>query len=222
MLKNSDITELMKAAAATNPQDLKKAAAAVDDNKVPFICEWVRNHVSEGGVHITLARGCVFALIRELLAPEERATAFTNLLQDLGKSRTQAFRDICVWNRFSKPLLEHPEIAKLFVSESLKLLSAENTQSARDAAITLASRGERITIKRARKLLAEHGCRVRKTNKASSVPKGTWSFVGASIRLTVKSLSQSGADLQGLIADLESFLTELRRKPTGTNSSKSA
>ncbi|QDU98620.1 hypothetical protein [Lignipirellula cremea] len=229
MLSNAPLTRIMQQAVETNKFALKTAAQALTDEDITRLGVLTSQKLRVGGVESILASGCLLSLFRTATDADDRRELFENLLKDLDMSQTQAYRCESTWNCFGLALVREPQLAKYFVAESLKILSADSVPtSVRESALQRTRKGEKITIKSAKALLGR-GARVRAGQAKANSAKATrrmsdgsgaggclWSYVGEAIRLTVEPRqADAQADKAAIIRDLEAAINQLRAVDSG-------
>lgn len=155
LLDGEDAAKVLIDAAETSKTDFSQDAAELDGNEiVQFSLETIKN-VRTYGTEYTLLVGMLLEMHRQLTLKEQGI--FTNVLADLGMSRTQAYRVIAVWKRCGQQLTKTPALTAMFVPEALKLLcEAKVPEAARTEAFELAVNGKQINIQQAKNICTKH------------------------------------------------------------------
>ena len=97
---------------------------------------------------------------------------FGLMLEDMELSQSQAYRSIDAFRCFGTPLLSNEKLLKQFVPETVKILSGKGVgDDARQAALKMAGNGERITIKKAKALIAQFETGAKKSAKPTKKPR---------------------------------------------------
>lgn len=218
ILSGRNYHEVLNRAAQMSLADQELAAKEVRDEEIADIATYIVTACQTIGVQQTLIFGGLLHLFALVVQPEGRRELFDNMLEDLGVSRTQAFRCRAAWNCFGAEFLQDTSLHRFFCAESLKILSEERTpEEAREAAVELARNGERITMKRARALQKKYGIEPvanvpspARTNSSRSVSR-RWQFAGVAVRIQLTPTSSTGLpDAPVMISDLEAAISELK------------
>lgn len=225
ILTNERVPIVLREIANSSQEDLDNAQA-INDTQVNQLGIWISGKLVTNSVEATITTGGLLFLYLRATDTDNRRELFDNLLEDIGVSRSQAYRCIAVWEHFGRRLIEEPQLIEYFVVEALKILSQSDTpQSARDEAIQRARKKERIRIAQANKLRqkylqpstenVEQQPRTVKTKTPAS-PKSKnpiWSFVGKTVRLILQpTKAKSQVDLAAIIQDLEAALVTFRKQ----------
>ena len=223
---NERVSEVLAEIAQIDTASAQALAPLVNDNDVTQAGIWISGKVATKGVEATLVTGGLLYFHHEVTDADDRRKLFDNLLEDIGISRSQAYRCISVWEHFGLVFIQEPTLCNYFVSEAAKILSQSDIpQLARDEAIKRAQKKERIRIAQANELrqkhlqstteVAEKRRRTARTKTPAS-PKSEnpiWSFVGKSVRLILQpAKAKSRVDLAAIIKDLEAALADFRKQ----------
>lgn len=190
ILENSPHQEVLLAAAGLDGVELSRLADRINESAVTTIRNYVSQVCRTTGVQATLMTGAFLDIYAAVAKEEEGPESYHDLLDEIGVSRTQAYRSRMAWNRFGKILIAEPKIRNQFVAESIKLLAATNVcDDAVEQALDLARSGTRISIKTAASIIEMHHGEpdsidpsqgIQDTNEHENVGK-----ISASPRLTV-------------------------------------
>lgn len=215
-LENCEYPEVLKAMAELSADDLIALAAKTEDEKIPALATYVVTKCNSVGVQQVLIFGGLLDLFAAMTEPRGNSELMRNMEEDLGVSRSQAFRCRAAWRSFGAKLLTEKQTLDQFCRESLKMLAEERTpDAAREEALRLARQGERITIKVAKRLQEKHGMDVEITDSTPRVfsdKPAHWLFSGAVVQIKlVHRNTQEQADVSEVIRDLEAAIVELRR-----------
>ena len=136
--------------------DFQTFASELDGNEITQVGVITSRQIRQSGVEAVLIIGFLLDLYRQLTDQEKEL--YKNMLADCDIGRTQSYRSINVWRKLGARLAKSPKLLRKFIPEGLKMLcEAKVPDAARDEAISLASKGERITIKVAAEICARHG-----------------------------------------------------------------
>ena len=136
--------------------DFQTFASELDGNEITQVGVITSRQIRQSGVEAVLIIGFLLDLYRQLTDQEKEL--YKNMLADCDIGRTQSYRSINVWRKLGPRLAKAPKLLRKFIPEGLKMLcEAKVPDAARDEAISLASKGERITIKVAAEICARHG-----------------------------------------------------------------
>ena len=136
--------------------DFQTFASELDGNEITQVGVITSRQIRQSGVEAVLIIGFLLDLYRQLTDQEKEL--YKNMLADCDIGRTQSYRSINVWRKLGARLAKAPKLLRKFIPEGLKMLcEAKVPDAARDEAISLASKGERITIKVAAEICARHG-----------------------------------------------------------------
>lgn len=217
-LKNREYPEVLKAMVVFSDADLSKRAEQVTDEQIPELATYIVTKCSMVGVQQVMTFGGMLELFALLTESRGHSELMRSMEDDLGVSRSQAYRCRAVWRCFGRTLLSESETLQQFCRESLKLLAEERTpDGARNEALERARQGERITIKVAEHLRTKHGMTVPgpvvgTTPAVVSNRPGHWMFSGSVVRIKlVHNEPGELADVPAVIRDLEAAINELRQ-----------
>jgi hypothetical protein len=222
----NDYNALLKSLARLNSDELKLAVAELDDQQFVRLGVWTSKTCRAFGVQKTLIVGGLMHLYSTTVDVRGCSELFENLLDDIGVGKTQAYRCRDAWVCFGRSLIEEPAIRDQFVSESLKLLSEPKaSDEARTQALERARKGERITIRIAKSILAmsssresiedlsEQGVQAKPPVNSRPVGSSIWTFIGHVSKVTVKPASSAARDDKTtLIRDLEGAISALSQE----------
>ena len=136
--------------------DFQTFASELDCNEITQVGVITSRQIRQSGVEAVLIIGFLLDLYRQLTDQEKEL--HKNMLADCDIGRTQSYRSINVWRKLGPRLAKSPKLLRKFIPEGLKMLcEAKVPDAARDEAVSLASKGERITIKLAAEICARHG-----------------------------------------------------------------
>jgi len=226
---NKRLSEVLCALAKTSPQEYAKASQMFDDQEVAQLGDLISTGLITGGVDTTLATGGLLFIYQAVTDCEERRGLPNQLLDDMGVSKTQAYRCVDVWEQFGKLLVENRELKPFFVVEALKILSsADVSQSARDEAIEMARNKQKVRIAVAEMLVTQfetefidptpkkHGERRKTAQQNPQSLRGKrsstiWEYAGKAIRFALRpTQSKKNVDHEAIIKDLEAALAQYR------------
>jgi hypothetical protein len=210
-----------------DPMALHQAAAELPDEALVDVAIYASTTCRALGIQKTLIFGGLLHVFRAATQNDEtRRELFENLIDDLQISRTQAYRSVAVWIHFGPALLAESNLRNFFVSESLKLLSAEEvSDEARNEALATARAGERVTIRVAEALREKHCPQPHAGRSSAEEQNDTPSresgrrtdltFLGSVVRIVLKPLSRAeNADREAVIRDLQKVIDRLREEMT--------
>ena len=162
---------------------------------------------------------------------DERRPIEAKLIDDLAVSRTQLNRCGDVWKQLGKSFIEEPQLKAYFVVEAAKKLSAANVDPmARQAAITMARRRQKVRIHDADELIAKFSTDAAESKEEAlptedaklnvpAVPKkraaaSLWKFAGKAINLLLQPAKThvQEVDHAAIIRDLEAALSLYREQ----------
>lgn len=218
MLSGKSHSEVLAQLVCMSPVEQNLAAKTVTDDHVSLVATYIVTACQIVGTQHTLMTGALLNLFFLAVDQEGRRELFDNMLDDLGMSRTQAYRCLAVWNCFGAKLLAETTLHQQFSSESLKILSEERTtEAARTAAINLARKNERITIKQAKLLQKKYSSTSHSATSQLSVSRKStpatrhWSFSGSVVEIQLTPVIPSDVpEISAVIEDLEAVLTKLK------------
>lgn len=223
VLKNSECSEVVKALAMLSYEELTSIVAGTSDEMIPEIATYIVTKCQSIGVQQVLIFGALLELFASLTESRGNSELMRNMEDDLGVSRSQAYRCRAAWKCFGRKLLSESGTLHQFCRESLKLLAEERSpDSAREEALELARQGDRITIKVAEELRVKHGMTLpapapTTTSVVTNKP-GRWVFSGSVVRVKlVHNEPGELADVPAVIRDLEAAIEELRRLHESVN-----
>ncbi len=216
VLEDYEYPEVLKALAETSTEDLLTLAQKTGESEIPFLATYVVTRCNSVGVQQVLIFGGLLELFAAVSETQGHSELMRNMEEDLGVSRSQAFRCRAAWRSFGSKLLTEKVTLDQFCRESLKMLAEERTPDvARDEALNLARQGERITIKVAKRLQEKHGMEIdlnESTPKVATDKPAHWLFSGSVVQIKlVHRDAQQQADVLEVIRDLEAAIDELRR-----------
>jgi len=226
VLAGESLGKVITFAAKAETEDLERQAGELTGEEIHQFGIAASSNIRSSGVEAVLKLGFWFQLQSKLATQQECGTVFEDLLNQVGISRTQAYRAIAVWKYCAPRIVGKPGILSQFNAESLKITSSKSLPNqAREEIFERAAKGEKITIrlanqiseKFAEKTKTKEGEEVTSQNvePASKEPtkskRSTWSFVGSVVRLLVEP-KVSGAGLKEVIIDIEKLLDQIRKK----------
>ncbi|WP_417850284.1 hypothetical protein [Thalassoglobus sp.] len=217
VLEDHEYPEVLKVLAETSTEDLLAMAQRTGENEVPFIATYVVTTCNSIGIQQVLIFGGLLEIFAAVSETRGNSELMRNMEEDLGVSRSQAFRCRAAWRSYGSKLLSEKSTLHQFCRESLKMLAEERTpEAAREEALKLARKGERITIKVAQNLQKKHGMTL--PTPSDSTPTvvankpGHWVFSGSVVRIKlVHNEPGELADVPAVIRDLEAAINELRQ-----------
>lgn len=222
MRSGAHYNDVLKTLAKIGKFDLDNRVAELSDERYVEIATYTSTTCRAIGIQKTLIFGGLMHLFYAASDVDGRRELFDNMLEDLGVSRTQAYRSMAVWCKFGTTLLSEPGISKSFSSESLKILAGEETpDAARNAALEMARNGERVSIKIAVALKEKHSPGTSRNASADTAAssstggrrKSRWRFLGSVVRVVLEPLSPPEATAtEAIIRDLEEATDQLRRE----------
>ena len=206
----------------------------LQDEEVAIVRSFTVDHFFACQSQAQLMHGGLLHLFY-LATKEDENKRFIELCEELEISKTQAYRTIRVWETFGTLLRQEPYLSMRFCQESLKILAAEHVpERARQQAMEMARRGERITIRQAARLIEENtvtpptrsqvaenigtdaqSASATKPQRSSTdrpVPKAIEAieYEGKSGRIRIFPNARRGLSLNELISDLRDFIEELQ------------
>lgn len=223
--------------AKSDPESLKDVGQELDGHEVLQLGVITSESLRASAVESVIFDGFLLDLYQRATAEEKQL--FSNMLEDVDISRTQAYRSIAVWRKLGPQLANSPDVMRRFVPEAMKLIcEARVSDAAREEVLDLATSGRRVNIKLVQEVCTKHNVAVGETAKPKSQPSiakqpaskrksvpateakrqgAIFSFVGDFVRLVVKAKTESGNNdprpvLADVIRDTEKCLAELRRR----------
>ena len=155
MIDCKPIAEVLAAINASDEDELSVFARRLSDGELVQILDKTSRTYRKLGIKQTLISGALLHIVSVATKDEDRKEMFDLLLLDMEVSESQGYRCINSYRYFGTVLLKNEKLQQAFVVESLKLLSEPKvTEEARKQALEMAERGERITIKKAKSLIA--------------------------------------------------------------------
>ena len=226
ILNGSPIGEIVRAIMALNEKELAQRAANLNGGQLVSLLDMSATAYRKREVQSMLITGAVLLSISIATAGPKKEM-FDLLLADMEISESQGYRCINSFRHFGNRLLKNEKLQSAFTVEGIKILSGPKVpEEARVESLKLAERGERITIKKAKALIAP--------SKAASTPtkKPRPTRKRPSLISKFKSLVEKVAtefqkpqpavpseDVDILIDRLEGLLGQLKaRRPPVTNS----
>ena len=218
-------------------QNLQSVVQGLDGNEKMRLGVVTSESLRTSAVESVIFQGFLLDIYQ--LATAEEKQLFSNMLQDVDVSRTQAYRAIAVWRKLGPKLVDAPKVMRRFVPEAMKLVcEARVPDPAREEVVGIAKSGRRITIKTVHEVCSKHGVDLGGTAKSSKKPAqpprskaakpknnktetkkqgAIFSFVGDFVRLVVKTKADDAGNvpppvLADVIRDTEKCLNELRRR----------
>ena len=155
LLGGEEVAKVLVAAAEQAKTDFSTDASELDGNEVTqFSLDTIKN-VRTYGTEYTLLVGMLLEMHRQLTLKENGI--FNNVLEDIGMSKTQAYRFIAVWKKCGRRLASNSKLTAMFVPEALKLLCEPRVpEKARMEAFELAESGKQVNIQMAKSTCAKH------------------------------------------------------------------
>ena len=215
-----------------SPDEIENAHQVVGDTDVTQVGILISSRLNIGGVDATLAMGGLVFLYQCVTDCESRQGLSDNLLDDLGISKSQAYRCVDVWEGFGERLINAPQLKAYFVVEALKRLSAVGVcPLAREAAVQMAHQKRKVRIADAAQLVADFAATTEegavKQSPKRTKPKATgqknpqslrgkksvsiWEYAGNAVRFVLRpAQSKQDIDHEAIIKDLETALAQYR------------
>lgn len=227
MLNGSPIGEIVRAIMALNEKELAQRAANLNGGQLVSLLDMSATAYRKREVQSMLITGAVLLSISIATAGPKKEM-FDLLLADMEISESQGYRCINSYRCFGNDLLKNEKLQHVFVVESLKLLSEPKvSEEARKQALKMAERGERITIKKAKALIAplKASMSSSKSTKKPRPPRKRPSLISKFKTLVDKVANEfqkpqpavPSEDVDLLIDRLEGLLGQLKaRRPSAT------
>ena len=150
----------MPYAADLDAKQLQQFSSALTDKEVTQLSDWATRTLNYAGIEMVLWSGGVLSIFYAATASESRRVQFKRLIRELRISETQAYRNMAVWKRAGKTLMDNPELIEKFAAESLKILCGKHCSAdALESAFESARHGFYIDIQTARELRQEHAAK---------------------------------------------------------------
>ena len=227
ILADKPFDEVQRTLAHASPDQVEQAAAGLTPEQREQVRTYTDKTMQSARVLDALVCGAMFYLLLLIDQAGSYRERFDELLEELGISRTQAYRCRGVWCCFGRALTETPGLKRKFRPEALKILSEASTpQMSRNEALQRARDGELITIQIALALKAQHAetaeIKPPLVEPLPSAPTSEsptrrtrqshkWLFVGDAARIEViPTATQGPPDVEALIRDLEAAIAQLR------------
>lgn len=161
ILENGSVKAALLAAAKADDAQLEKEGLALNAEQSLQVCQWTATKLRLLGVEQLIYVGGLMYLMLKTTGKEERRGLLLSIADDLGISETKAYDAMAVFRAFGAVLLESPELMGRYTMEPLKRLAGKQvTEEAREAAIELATSGQRITTSKAEALIAQFATEV--------------------------------------------------------------
>ena len=155
ILAGANLGDYLNAVMSHSESDLIGFAQTLNDQQYVEIAEKSSNSYRGRRTRGVLITGGILHSMSVASVTKSKKEIFDLMLEDMELGQNQAYRSINSFRCFGKLLLPNEKLCQAFVVESLKLLSEPRaTDEARQAALEMAGRGERITIKKAKALIA--------------------------------------------------------------------
>lgn len=228
---NAPVLSVLTELTNVTDANIENAPVLVDDTDFNHSAIWISSKLTIGGIESTVATGGLYFIFQRIADTDERRTIEENMVDDLGVSKTQLYRCVDVWKRFGKLLIEEPNLKAYFVVEALKRLSAASVDPmAREAAITMARRREKVRINHADDLIAKFSPdadiptdeAVPTVDTPADSPSQTvkkrsvsslWKYAGEAINLLLQpAKAKADVDHEAIIRDLEAALALYRKQ----------
>lgn len=216
-LANREASEVLKAIIMLPDEEFRAITRKIPGEQIADCAMYVLQKCHMAGVQEVFTFGGLLEFFAAVTETQGHTELMRNMEEDLGVSRSQAYRCRAVFRCFGRTLLSESETLQLFRRESLKLLAEDRTpDSARAEALQLARKGERITIKVAKSLQEKHGMTLpapaASTTAVVADKPGHWVFSGSTVRIKlVHNEPGELADVPAVIRDLEAAINELRQ-----------
>ena len=215
LLNGEEATSILIAAAEHAQTNFSSDVAELEGNEVTQFCLMAIKNVRTYGIGCILLTGMQLEMVRQLTLEENGI--FANVLEDLGLSKTQAYRGIRVWKYCGQRLANKPELTAMFVPEALKLLCEANVpEEARMEAFALAGNGKQINIRVAKEICAKHCPEAKKEPIAPSKkekPLAAQPSKTSSARANpAKSSSQGRKSLLAFVGDFARLVVQTKGK----------
>ena len=230
ILSGANLGDYLNAIMSHSESDLAGFAQTLNDQQYVEIAEKSSNSYRGRKTRGVLITGGILHSMSVASVTKSKKEIFDLMLEDMELGPNQAYRSINSFRCFGKPLLPNEKLCQAFVVESLKLLSEPRvTDEARQAALEMAGNGERITIKKAKALIAPSKASTSSTKpaKKSRPPRKRPSLISKLKTLVDKVTTEfqkpqpavPSEDVDLLIDRLEGLLGQLKaRRPSTTKS----
>ncbi len=167
-----------------------------------FIVSVCSRKMAEG----ILVVGAYLYVGSRMVEPDQQAEQLKLLCDAIPIRLKKAYDCINIWKAFGKTMLSELELMKYFPTESLRILSQKQTRSeAREAARAMARRGERVTIREAKRLAKEYAAPGSQQAVRSPSKPSRCLYTGQVVRIYL------GPDLNRDQADWQIVIEELRQ-----------
>jgi len=231
ILSGANLGEYLNAIQSNSEAELIDFAKTLNDQQYVEIAEMSSNSYRGRKTMAVLIDGGVLYSLSVASVTKSKKEIFDLLLEDMELSPNQGYRSISSFLCFGKPLLSNEKLRQKFVPESMKLLSGRSVkEAARQAALVMAGNGERITIKKAKAIIAQFDTGAKKSSKPTKKPrpprkrpsliskfKSLVDKVSTEFQKPQPAVPSEDVDL--LIDRLEGLLGQLKaRRPSTTNS----
>lgn len=229
-LAKANLGEYLNAIMSNSEAELIAFAKTLDDHQYVQIAEMSSNSYRGRETQSVLVTGGTLHSMSVASVTKSKKQIFDLMLEDMGMSPSQGYRCMNAFKCFGKTLLTNEKIRQAFVVESLKLLSEPRvSDEARQAALEMAGNGERITIKKAKALIAPTKASKgsSKSTKKARPPRKRPSLISKFKSLVDKVATEfqkpqpavPSEDVDLLIDRLEGLLGQLKaRRPSTTKS----
>jgi len=231
---NKPAAEVVKALAVADGKQLCLAAEELSDEDFEQLHRWMIVKLSASGVQHLLFCGGLLYCFRLAANERDRQLRFQEMVDELNISTTKAYDSISVFTSFGRVLLAEPALIQQFTMESLKILSGVSANDdAREAAIAIARKGERVTIKMARSLVEELSMVPRVDTDIPAVEKSerpqvcgssqegsesvgsapAWTYQGVVVRLSIEFVTpESARNSSSVLFELQAAVEQFRRE----------
>lgn len=231
-LANASLGDYLNAIMSNSESELVEFAQSLNDQQFVEIAEMSSNSYRGRNVQAVLVTGGVLHSMSVASVTRSKKEIFELLLEDMEISTNQGYRCMSAFRCFGKPLLSNEKLRQKFVPESVKLLSGLKVkEEARQLGLKMAGNGERITIKKAKALIAQFETGVKKSPKPTKKPRPPRKRPSliSKLKTLVDKVSTEfqkpqpaapSEDVDLLIDRLEGLLGQLKaRRPSRTKSS---
>ncbi|QDV81380.1 hypothetical protein TBK1r_02950 [Stieleria magnilauensis] len=159
------VREVLPFTAEMNEDELQAFSSALTDDDVTQLGVWATRTLNIAGIEMVLWSGGVLSMYSAATARNSRRSLFAELINNLKISETQAYRNMAVWKKAGKTLLESPDLIEMFAAEALKVLCGKQCPiEALHEAFETARLGFYVDIKTAKELRREHSRLLRKVD----------------------------------------------------------
>ncbi|TWU49504.1 hypothetical protein [Rubripirellula reticaptiva] len=143
--------------AETSDFDLGTQARSLTDTQFRTVADWIVSEVLDSAKFNAIFTGALFHMFLTATQYGGRGELVAEFETKVKISRSQLYRLKDIHLSFGRLLIKEPGLRHRFPMESFKLLSSSGTeQAARDEATELARKGQAVTIKKAREIIAKH------------------------------------------------------------------